>query len=155
MLTCPITGFTEFLAYRAIDDDEVEIILSEDIDEFLSLMEERGRHKLTKERAARYVHVVSEMRSYTFQAQDKLRLWMWQAGVPKGFIEKFVDLIWNWRLLKYDLQRDHLSIPEVQSYPFDMVGEPTGRSFKAPRPLDVFERDIFDPLQDKRYPDSW
>lgn len=118
-LTCPQTGFDEFMVYRGMGEDEVTIILHEED-------------------------------SYLFSDLAVLKLWMRQAGVRQPFIEKFVDLIWNWRLLKFDLKRQHLSIPEVQTHPLRDTS-PVHVPFRVPRAHDlVGGRDIFDPLQDQQ-----
>ena len=96
--------------------------------------------------------ILPEEDSYVFEDIDGLKLWMRQVGVYQPFIERFVDLIWNWRLLRFDLRTQHLSIPDVQLHPLEDNSAPR-HPFRAPRRADIVGgRDIFDPLQD---PQIW
>ena len=149
-LICPVAGFDVFLVYRGIDEDEIEVIIGEGIEEFERLMVSRDPAVRPRREELR-----THLEGYVFSSQVELRLWLWRAGVPDGFIERFVDLIWNWRLLKYDRRTHHLSIPEVQRHPLEPLTSPVNLPFRAPRPEDTGSRDIFDPLQDKKNRDFW
>ena len=85
--------------------------------------------------------------AYLFTSLDELRIWMKNVGVPKGFIDKFLDLIWNWRLIHYTISTGHLHFPRKQSHPLEHVSKDI-QPFKVPR--STRERDIFDPLQDPK-----
>ena len=121
-LTCPVRGIDSFMTYRGVQEDQVEVILGDD--------------------------------SYIFSDLEELKLWMRRVGVVDHclFVERFVDLIWNWRLLHFDLRTQHLSIPDLQEHPHrDQPRE--APPFRAPRRHDlVGEIDLFDPLHDPNIP---
>lgn len=93
------------------------------------------------------VEIIIGEDAYLFTKLDELRIWMHNVGVPKNFIDKFLDLIWNWRLIHYTISTGHLDFPKKQSHPLEKVYKDT-EPFRVPRAKR--ERDIFDPLQDPK-----
>lgn len=63
------------------------------------------------------VEVIIGEDSYVFSKLQDLKLWMFKAGVHRPFIERFVDLIWNYRLIHYDVEKQYLTIPKSQAHP--------------------------------------
>jgi hypothetical protein len=123
-LKTPTEGFTKFEVYRYAGDDQVEVLFDRDGD--------------------------GELESYIFESVDKdadqLKLWLRQVGVWPVFVEKLVDLMWNWRRLVYDLETHRYHLPKSQAHPLDRGAEsPVGMAFRFPRPEDA-NKDLFDPL---------
>jgi hypothetical protein len=63
------------------------------------------------------VEVIIGEDSYVFSKLEDLKLWMFKSKVYRPFIERFVDLIWNYRLIHFDLENQYLTIPKSQAHP--------------------------------------
>lgn len=94
------------------------------------------------------VHVIIGEDSYIFNDLDTLRIWFKNVGVPVRFIEKFLDLIWNFRRIHYSVKDHYLTIPKDQSSPLEEKDQ-YQRIFRWPRQEDT--EDPFDPLSKSRF----
>lgn len=91
------------------------------------------------------VEVIIGQDCYVFSEQPTLKLWLRNAGVPTRFIDRFVDLVWNWPLLRYDLKEHLLTVPRSQAHPIE--DEPAAPKLFGRIHMAATDRDPFDPLQ--------